>query len=95
MITASAKSATNFGSIYQHALKSKLKEIGANLAALRNARNENISTVANVVQVAPDVLQSIEDGKLDFQLQILFDLCDYYGAEVQPVLGKADLVEIR
>jgi hypothetical protein len=95
MTTVSAKPAVNFGSIYQRALKSKLKEIGANLAALRNARNENIPTVANLVQVAPGVLQSIEDGNLDFQLQILFDLCDYYGAELQSVLGKVDLIEIR
>lgn len=95
MSTISAKSAVHFGSIYERALKAKLKEIGANLAGLRNARKQTIDTAADAVGITPGVLQSIEDGKLDFELQILFDLCNYYEAELQPVLGRVDLIEIR
>lgn len=92
MITIATKPADYFGSIYQKAMKSQLKLIGSNLTSLRKARNEDIVTVADAVEVAPGLLQSMETGKVDFQVKILFALCDYYGAELASVLGKGELI---
>jgi transcriptional regulator with XRE-family HTH domain len=95
MITVSTESDVYFGSIYQRTMKSQLKRIGSNLAALRKDRNEGIKTVADAVEIAPGVLQSIESGDQDFQVKVLFDLCEYYGAELDSVLGKGELISAK
>jgi transcriptional regulator with XRE-family HTH domain len=95
MITVSSKSADYFGSIYQKAMKSQLNQIGSNLVALRKARNEDVNTVADAVDIAPGVLQSIESGNQDFQVKVLFALCEYYGAELDSVLGKGELISAK
>jgi hypothetical protein len=95
MITVSSKSADYFGSIYQKAMKSQLKQIGSNLVALRKARNEDVNTVADAVALAPGALQSMESGNLDFQVKILCALCKYYGAELGSVLGEGELIKAR
>lgn len=87
--------AVNFGSIYQKAMKSQLKQIGRNLFVLRKARNEEIGTVASAVDLAPGVLEQIENGSCDFQLKTLFALCDYYYTDLQSVVGKGELLAIR
>lgn len=89
------KSAVNFGSIYQKAMKSQLQQIGSNLAALRKARNEEINIVANAVELAPGVLEQIEVGGCDFQIKTLYALCDYYDADLGSVVGKGELLSIR
>lgn len=95
MRCTTTKSAVSFGSIYQQSMKSQLKQIGSNLAALRKARNEEINAVANAVELAPGVLQQIEVGGCDFQVKTLFALCDYYDADLNPVIGKGELLSIR
>lgn len=95
MRTNSKKSAVFFGSIYQKAMKSQLKQIGSNLSALRKTRNEEIGTVANAVDLAPGVLEQIENGNCDFHLKTLFALCDYYFTDLQSVVGKGELLSIR
>lgn len=95
MRTTSKRSAINFGSIYQKAMKSQLKQIGSNLSLLRKARNEEIGTVANAIDLAPGVLEQIEMGSCDFRLQTLFALCDYYYTDLQSVVGKGELLSIR
>lgn len=95
MRRTTTKSAVNFGSIYQKSMKSQLKQIGSNLAALRKARNEEINTVANAVELAPGVLEQIEIGGCDFQVETLFALCDFYDAELKSVVGKGELMFIR
>jgi hypothetical protein len=95
MRRTTTKSAVNFGSIYQKSMKSQLKQIGSNLAALRKARNEEIGTVANAVELAPGVLEQIEIGSCDFQLKTLFALCDYYYTDLESVVGKGELLSIR
>jgi hypothetical protein len=95
MRRTTTKSAVNFGSIYQKSMKSQLKQIGSNLAALRKARNEEIITVANAVELAPGILEQIEVGDCDFQVETLFALCDYYDADLKSVIGKGELLSIR
>lgn len=95
MRRTTTKSAVNFGSIYQKSMKSQLKQIGSNLVALRKARNEEINTVANAVELAPGVLEQIEVGGCDFQVKTLFALCDYYDADLKSVIGKGELMSIR
>jgi hypothetical protein len=95
MITIASKPADYFGSIYQKAMKSQLKQIGSNLVALRKAKKEDVITVANAVDIAPGVLQGMESGNSDFQVKILFALCEYYGAELGSVLGKGELIAAR
>lgn len=91
----STRRALNFGSIYEKAMKAQLKQIGSNLSVLRKAKGEEIDTVANAVDLAPGVLEQIENGNSDFQLQTLFALCDYYYTDLQSVVGKGELLSIR
>jgi hypothetical protein len=95
MSSTSIRPVVKFGSIYQKAMQSQLQQIGSNLAAFRKARNEDINTVSDVVDLAPGVLEQIECGNCDFQLKTLFALCDYYDTKLESVVGKGELMSIR
>lgn len=95
MSSTSTRRVVKFGSIYQKAMQSQLQQIGCNLAAFRKARNEDINTVSDVIDLAPGVLEQIESGNCDFQLKTLFALCDYYDAELESVVGNSELMSIR
>jgi transcriptional regulator with XRE-family HTH domain len=95
MSITSSYPAYKFGSIYKQAMESQLQKIGSNLAALREARNEDISTVANAVDLGPGLLEQIESGQHDFRLKTLFALCDYYDTDLESVVSKGELLNFR
>ena len=95
MNTTSSYPAYNFGSIYKKAMGSQLQKIGCNLAALRKARNEDISTVAKVVNLAPGLLEQIESGRYDFRLKTLFALCEYYNTDLDSVVSQDELLNFH
>lgn len=60
-----------------------LEAVGVNLFILRNNLKLSIDTVASAVSITPQALEAIEKGQYDYDLALLWDLCEYYG--VTPV----------
>ena len=67
-----------------------LKKVGANLRSIRNKRGLSIDTVANAVQLSPQLLQQLEDGLYpECRLETIFDLIEYFGATGEDIFGKS------
>jgi hypothetical protein len=90
-----SSSKSTFGNVYRQALKSQLKVIGGNLMLLREARRESIETVANAINLQPDVLESIENGLRDFKLNVLFNLCDYYHMSLEDLVKDSGMMQLK
>jgi transcriptional regulator with XRE-family HTH domain len=88
-------SASTFGHIYHKALQSQLKKIGSTLSLLRKARQEDINCVAAAVNLRPETLEQIENGKQDFRLKTLFALCDYYNIDMDSVIDHGELLHFK
>ena len=86
MTTITSYAEITFSTAVKRALKAQLKTIGHNLHQLRLARNEDIGTVAHAVAITPAQLAKIEEGRLNFRLGILFDLCDYFDANLEDIV---------
>ena len=78
---------STFGHIYRKALYSHLKHMGNMLRMLRQARGEEISTVAAAINIRPKVLEQIENGEHDFRIKTLYALCDHYKVDEKLVVG--------
>lgn len=78
---------STFGHIYRNALYNHLKHMGDLLKLQRQARMEDISTVAAAINIRPEILQQIENGEHDFRLITLYALCEYYGVDRNLVIG--------
>jgi DNA-binding XRE family transcriptional regulator len=86
---------STFGHIYHKALQSQLKKIGSSLSLLRNTRHEEVDRVAAAINLRPDTLQQIEDGKQDFRIKTLFALCEYYKVDIESMIGKGELLHFK
>lgn len=87
--------ASTFGHIYHKALQSHLKNIGSALSLLRRIRRKEINEVAAAINLRPETLQEIEDGKLDFRVKTLFALCDYYDIDIDKVVARGELLHFK
>ena len=86
---------STFGHIYHQALQSHLQLLGRNLAQLRTARRKDVESVANAINIRPDVLLRIESGHHDPRLKTLYALCDYFNVELSSVVNQGQLISIR
>lgn len=86
---------STFGHIYHKALQSQLKKIGSSLTFLRNTRHEDVDRVAAAINLRPDTLQQIEDGKQDFRIKTLFALCEYHKVDIESMIGRGDLPRLK
>jgi DNA-binding XRE family transcriptional regulator len=59
--------------------KKFLKAVGTRLQLLREEQKRELETVAKTVGISHTLLSRIEDGDYDMYLDLLFELCDYYG----------------
>ncbi len=91
----STKSVSTFGHIYQNALRSHLQKMGNTLQLLRKARQENLETVAAVINIRPEILEKIETGEHDMRIKTLFALCDYYNIDGKDLVGKGELMHFK
>lgn len=60
--------------------KKWLQSVGANFHALRIAQQKEIKTVAKAVKISAALLEQIEKGQYDTELDLYVRLCSYYGA---------------
>lgn len=88
-------SKSTFGNVYEQAMEDQLQIIGGNLVALRQARNESPESVAAAVNLPANVLESIENGRFDFKLHALFELCNYYETELEDVVKHTGLIKLK
>lgn len=88
-------STSTFGNMYRQALQSQLQKIGRTLSLLRNARQEDINSVAAAVNLRPEILLQIENGQHDFRLKTLFALCEYYNIDVESVVDQGELLHFK
>lgn len=86
---------STFGHIYHKALQAQLKKIGSSLSLLRNTRHEEVYRVAAAINLRPDTLQQIEDGKQDFRIKTLLALCEYYKVDIESMIGKGELLRFK
>lgn len=87
--------ASTFGNMYRQALQTQLEKMGETFTMLRKARQEDIGTVATAINLRPEILEQIENGKHDFRFKTLFALCDYYNVDVESIMGKGELLHFR
>jgi transcriptional regulator with XRE-family HTH domain len=65
-----------------------LKEKGEKFMQLRNQVGKDIATVAAESGLSEEEVKNIEKGKSSqYQLQKLYDLCDYYKVDSREILG--------
>jgi DNA-binding XRE family transcriptional regulator len=64
-----------------------LKQISHRLKQLRVARKLTLTNVAHALKLAPRKIFEIEQGKFDFELPLLIDLCDLYGSNLKEVVN--------
>jgi transcriptional regulator with XRE-family HTH domain len=88
-------SKSTFGNIYDLAMQTQLQITGDNLSAIRQARKESLESVAAAVNLPPDVLESIENGRCDFKLHALFALCNYYETDLGDVVKHSGLMQLK
>jgi DNA-binding XRE family transcriptional regulator len=65
--------------------KKWIRSIGANLHALRIAQEKEIKTVAKAVKISAALLERIEKGEYDMELDLYVRLCSHYGAAARDV----------
>jgi transcriptional regulator with XRE-family HTH domain len=66
-------------------LKKWLKIIGANFHGLRIAQKKQLKTVAKAVKISVALLEEIEKGQYDMELELYAQLCFYYGVSLSDV----------
>jgi DNA-binding XRE family transcriptional regulator len=66
-----------------------LKKVGENLRMIRSVRDLSIETVAKAIDLSPQLLQQLEEGKYpECKLDTLFDLIEYYEVKAEEIFGK-------
>lgn len=60
-----------------------LKNIGKNLRAVRVAQKKEIQTVAHDIGIEPALLEKIENGDYNWDIELLGQLCRYYNVSVR------------
>jgi DNA-binding XRE family transcriptional regulator len=65
--------------------KKWIRSVGANFHALRIAQKKEIKTVAKAVKISDALLEQIEKGEYDMELDLYVRLCSYYGASARDV----------
>ncbi len=72
----------------QHDVKKWLQMIGANFHALRVTRKKEIKTVAKTVKISEALLERIEKGQYDMELELYAKLCAFYDVSLRDVLTE-------
>ena len=65
-----------------------LRTIGTNLHALRLAQDQKIEMVAKAVKVSSRLLQKIEKGEYNIEIETLDRLCVFYKVAVRDVVRE-------
>jgi DNA-binding XRE family transcriptional regulator len=71
--------------------KSFLQTIGAGLRKAREANGYRTQTVADALEITEGELDLIEQGKLDWEVNIIASLCDYYDITVKQLTSHSEL----
>jgi transcriptional regulator with XRE-family HTH domain len=59
-----------------------LKSVGKQIKAIRRRQNKSISDVAKKIRVSSARLEKIEEGLINYNLRLLYQICDLYGVQV-------------
>ena len=62
--------------------------VGSRLKKWRTDRKESIDSVATTLNISPTDLQKIEDGKINWRVDIILRLSRYYQAKVQDLFAE-------
>jgi transcriptional regulator with XRE-family HTH domain len=87
--------ASTFAQIYQTALQSQLQKIGSNLASFRHASHKDVQSVAEAVNLRPEILLRIESGQHNFRIKTLVALCDYYNINIESIMNQGELLSFK
>ncbi len=71
--------------------KKFLQTIGTGLRKARERNGYRIQTVADALEIAEDELDLIEQGKLDWGVDVIAGLCDYYDISVKQLTSNSEL----
>lgn len=63
-----------------------LQTIGAGLRKAREANGYSLQTVAAALKIPDDQLDLIEQGKLNWEVNVIASLCDYYNVSIKQLL---------
>ena len=72
-------------------LKNFLETIGKNLHAARKRRRLSIETVSRELRIKPTVLEEIEDGEGDWEVNLVAKLCNYYNMNPKEIICQAEV----
>lgn len=59
-----------------------MQVIGANLRAIRITKKKELTSVAEAINISPDLLEKIENGQYNWEVRLYARICSYY--EVSP-----------
>jgi transcriptional regulator with XRE-family HTH domain len=69
-------------------LKEFLKTVGMNLHAIRVAQKKDIKTVAKAMEIQPAMLDEIEKGECNWDVELIGRLCSYYNVTPADIATK-------
>jgi transcriptional regulator with XRE-family HTH domain len=72
-------------------LKNFLETIGKNLHAARKRRRLSLETVARELKIKPAVLQEIEGGEGDWEVNLVAKLCNYYNINPKEIICQEEV----
>jgi transcriptional regulator with XRE-family HTH domain len=69
-----------------------IKTIGTNLRTIRESKMLDLITVANATGIDPDMLDAIENGECNFEIELLPQLCNYYQVFVKDIVSEGSML---
>ncbi|MBT1696069.1 helix-turn-helix domain-containing protein [Fulvivirgaceae bacterium PWU4] len=83
----------NIGIAPDQGFEKFMQNVGSGLRHVREAQKRDIHTVAEAVAIPHEQLDLIEQGKFNWEVQLIARLCNYYEVTVKEVMshGKTTL----
>lgn len=69
-----------------------IKTIGTNLRIIRESKKLDLVTVAKATGIDPDMLDAIERGECNYEIELLPRLCNYYQVFVKDIVSDTNML---
>lgn len=67
-----------------------MKTVGSGLRNVREAQQHDLHTVAEAMEIPDEQLDLVEQGKFNWEVELIARLCNYYKVTVEEMLASSD-----
>ncbi|MBT1697155.1 helix-turn-helix domain-containing protein [Fulvivirgaceae bacterium PWU4] len=67
-----------------------LQTVGSGLRNIREAKQQDLHTVAEAMEIPDEQLNLVEQGKFNWEVELIARLCNYYEVTVEEMLASSD-----